>query len=93
MTWELQAACRGQDCEDFFPETSDLRNPAVRRAKQTCLKCPVRFECLADGILRREPFGIRGGTLPNERKNQLDVFGLLRKMDHQADELRLRRVA
>ena len=54
-----QLPCRREDPELFFGETpSD-----VELAKALCLDCPVRRECLAGALERREPWGVWGGEL------------------------------
>ncbi|MDP9824110.1 WhiB family redox-sensing transcriptional regulator [Nocardioides massiliensis] len=51
--------CRAADAELFFAES-----PAdVETAKALCLDCPVRAECLAGALERREPWGVWGGEL------------------------------
>jgi WhiB family transcriptional regulator, redox-sensing transcriptional regulator len=54
-----QLPCRRESPELFFAET-----PAdVETAKALCLACPVRAECLAGALERREPWGVWGGQL------------------------------
>jgi WhiB family transcriptional regulator, redox-sensing transcriptional regulator len=54
-----QLPCRTNDAELFFAESpSD-----VEHAKALCLGCPVRAECLAGALERREPWGVWGGEL------------------------------
>lgn len=56
---EEQLPCRREDPELFFAET-----PAdVELAKAFCGGCPVRAECLAGALERREPWGVWGGEL------------------------------
>jgi WhiB family redox-sensing transcriptional regulator len=56
---EEQLPCRREDPELFFAET-----PAdVELAKALCVTCPVRQECLAGALERREPWGVWGGEL------------------------------
>jgi WhiB family redox-sensing transcriptional regulator len=56
---EDQLPCRREDPELFFAET-----PAdVELAKAMCLACPLRQECLAGALERREPWGVWGGEL------------------------------
>jgi len=56
---ESALPCRSNDPELFFAET-----PAdVESAKALCLGCPVRAECLAGALERREPWGVWGGEL------------------------------
>ena len=51
--------CRQGDGELFFAESpSD-----VELAKSLCQACPVRQECLAGALERREPWGVWGGEL------------------------------
>jgi WhiB family transcriptional regulator, redox-sensing transcriptional regulator len=51
--------CRTNDPELFFAES-----PAdVELAKSLCQTCPVRAECLAGALERREPWGVWGGQL------------------------------
>lgn len=56
---EQQLPCRSNDPELFFAES-----PAdVELAKSLCRGCPVRMECLASALERREPWGVWGGEL------------------------------
>jgi WhiB family redox-sensing transcriptional regulator len=56
---EEQLPCRRESPELFFAES-----PAdVETAKALCLGCPVRTECLAVALDRREPWGVWGGEL------------------------------
>ena len=51
--------CRNEDPELYFAESpSD-----VELAKANCQGCPVRAECLAGALERREPWGVWGGQL------------------------------
>ena len=51
--------CRVNEAELFFAESpSD-----VELAKSLCQSCPVRVECLAGALERREPWGVWGGEL------------------------------
>ena len=55
----LELPCRASDPELFFAES-----PAdVELAKSLCQTCPVRAECLAGALDRREPWGVWGGEL------------------------------
>src|ERR671933_193080 len=56
---EAQLPCRRVDPELFFAESpSD-----VELVKSLCGPCPVRVECLAGALERREPWGVWGGQL------------------------------
>ena len=51
--------CRANNPELFFAES-----PAdVELAKALCRPCPVRAECLAGALERKEPWGVWGGEL------------------------------
>ncbi|MUL39865.1 WhiB family transcriptional regulator [Streptomonospora sp. PA3] len=55
---EIEIPCR-QEPDLFFAEA-----PAeVEAAKEICQDCPVREQCLADALERREPWGVWGGQL------------------------------
>jgi WhiB family transcriptional regulator, redox-sensing transcriptional regulator len=56
---EANLPCRSEDPELYFAESpSD-----VELAKAMCQACPVRAECLAGALERREPWGVWGGEL------------------------------
>jgi WhiB family redox-sensing transcriptional regulator len=51
--------CRSNAPELFFAES-----PAdVEFAKSLCTTCPLKAECLAGALERREPWGVWGGEL------------------------------
>lgn len=56
---EAQLPCRTESPELFFAESPT----DVEVAKALCLGCPVRTECLAGALDRREPWGVWGGEL------------------------------
>jgi WhiB family redox-sensing transcriptional regulator len=56
---ERRLPCRSNDPELFFAETPT----DVELAKALCVDCPVRAECLAEALERREPWGVWGGEL------------------------------
>lgn len=51
--------CRRNDPELFFAESP----VDVETAKALCVDCPIRSECLAGALDRREPWGVWGGEL------------------------------
>jgi WhiB family redox-sensing transcriptional regulator len=71
-SWQYRAACRGEDAEMFFApnyfERKDEKDAREARAKATCVRCPVRAECLDYALRAREPHGIWGGLNELERK-------------------------
>jgi WhiB family redox-sensing transcriptional regulator len=51
--------CRSDDADLWFAD-----DPAeLERAKSLCEQCPVRAECLAGALRRREPWGVWGGEI------------------------------
>lgn len=55
---EVDIPCR-MEPDLFFAES-----PAeVEEAKAICGACPIREQCLADALERREPWGVWGGQL------------------------------
>ncbi|HET6909697.1 MAG TPA: WhiB family transcriptional regulator [Mycobacteriales bacterium] len=56
---EQALPCHLVDPDLFFAES-----PAdVERAKALCIDCPLRANCLAEALERREPWGVWGGEL------------------------------
>ena len=51
--------CRADEAELWFAESPT----DVELAKALCQACPVRTECLAGALERREPWGVWGGEL------------------------------
>lgn len=51
--------CREYDPQLWFAE----RPEPVELAKALCQECPLRQECLAGALERREPWGVWGGQL------------------------------
>lgn len=59
-----QLAERVLPCQDVDPDLFFADTPLeVERAKQVCLDCPLRTECLAGALRRAEPHGVWGGEL------------------------------
>ena len=55
----VELPCWAEDPELFFAES-----PAdVEAAKAVCVGCPIRLDCLAGALERREPWGVWGGEL------------------------------
>lgn len=59
------AACLGESVNLFFPARGESR----ARAKEICLGCDVRGECLEYRILTGTEYGMWGGQMvPRKRK-------------------------
>ncbi len=68
--WQTAGLCRTTDPEEFFPgdaERGRRRLTREARAKALCAKCPVRKACLEHAMAVHEPYGVWGGTTPEER--------------------------
>ena len=61
--WTSAAACRQSDPDALFVQGAEQQ-----QAKQVCLRCPVRTECLADALDNRVEFGVWGGMTERERR-------------------------
>jgi WhiB family transcriptional regulator, redox-sensing transcriptional regulator len=56
---DVDLPCRTGDADLWFAEA-----PAdLERAKTLCADCPIRDECLAGALDRREPWGVWGGQI------------------------------
>ena len=65
--WMADAACQYVDPELHYPEKGGSTAPA----KRICASCPVRVECLAYALDRRETWGVWGGLSERERHRLL----------------------
>lgn len=68
--WRGRAACSRLEPDIFYP----VGDGAYARemtgiAKQACLSCPVRAECLRQALETGERYGIWGGMTPEERRD------------------------
>jgi WhiB family redox-sensing transcriptional regulator len=61
--WTALGACTDQDPDDLF-----VTGAAQNRAKQVCMGCPVRTECLSDALDNQVEFGVWGGMTERERR-------------------------
>lgn len=57
-TWKAGALCAQTDPTIFFPEPGE----STRYAKQTCMACPVRRNCLNYALDTSQMFGVWGGV-------------------------------
>jgi WhiB family redox-sensing transcriptional regulator len=69
--WQVRAACRGSDTSIFYHPDNERGPSRIRRelrAKAICASCNVVDSCLRWALLAREPYGVWGGTSPEERE-------------------------
>lgn len=62
--WMAEGLCAQVDPELFYPE----KGGSVREAKQVCLACPVRAQCLTYALAQGERFGVWGGESERARR-------------------------
>ena len=55
----IDLPCWAHDPDLFFAEQPH----EVEAAKEICLGCPLRSECLSGALDRHEPYGVWGGQL------------------------------
>lgn len=66
--WTDDAACRLKDAH-LFNTSENGNSRRLKAARQLfCDACIVTDDCLADAIITKNNFGIRGGLLPDERR-------------------------
>lgn len=63
--WREHAACVGADPDLFFPGQGESTFPA----RDICLGCPVRTQCLTEALSVGDQFGVWGGLNVTERRN------------------------
>jgi WhiB family redox-sensing transcriptional regulator len=61
--WADKALCHRVGPDDLF-----VRGAAQNRAKQMCLGCPVRTECLSEALDNQIEWGVWGGMTERERR-------------------------
>ncbi len=69
--WQALAACRSSDTSIFYHPDNERGPSRMRRelrAKAICATCSVLDNCLRWALGTREPYGIWGGTSPEERE-------------------------
>lgn len=69
QAWKDQGSCAGslRASEALF---SSDRQTQVQAAREWCVPCPVRRECLDYAMANREEFGVWGGVVESRRRNR-----------------------
>lgn len=71
--WDNQAACRGEDPDDWVPE---YPRP-LTEVREPCGWCPVAADCLTWALTNHEGYGFWASTTPDDRR-------ILRRRIYQA---------
>ena len=61
--WPSEARCKQGPKDALF-----VRGAQQHQAKQACLACPVRTECLAEALDNEIEWGVWGGMTERERR-------------------------
>lgn len=65
LDWQEEAACKGGDNSVFFHPEGE-RGAAIEKrnevARAICAVCPVRLECMASSVIKRERYGFWGAS-------------------------------
>ena len=67
MTW-VQDWASVAACQESRPDELFVRGAEQHRAKQVCLGCSVRTECLAEALDNQIEWGVWGGMTERERR-------------------------
>lgn len=71
--WQASAACRGVELVLFFgPDGERQREREIRerKAKQVCMGCVVRLDCLDYAVSSPQKYGTWGGFNEDERASE-----------------------
>lgn len=68
IDWDDHSWVAHARCAEDPPDALFVRGAAQRTAKQRCMGCPVRLECLADALQCACDYGVWGGLTERERR-------------------------
>ena len=71
IDWKEEAACKGMDTNQFFPEKGSTQT--VIEAKAVCTACRVQQTCLDYAVTNHIMQGVWGGKSPAQRKEYLRI--------------------
>jgi len=68
--WRINAACRDTDPTLFFPVgTTGPAVDQIANAKEVCIGCLCKNDCLQFAIATNQDTGVWGGTTEDERRS------------------------
>jgi WhiB family redox-sensing transcriptional regulator len=73
-SWMKEGRCAEVDTELFFPEKGD--SASATAARNICMQCEVRVQCLEYALNNNERYGIWGGTNERDRRPMLRARGI-----------------
>jgi WhiB family redox-sensing transcriptional regulator len=65
LDWQEEAACKDGDNSAFFHPEGERGAAVAKReeaARAICAACPVRLECIASSVIKREKYGFWGAS-------------------------------
>lgn len=65
LDWQSEAACQGNGDTVFYHPDYERGENVIRRdnaARAICAACPVRLECMASSVIKREKYGFWGAS-------------------------------
>lgn len=78
--WQTHAACAGMGPTLFYVEPHE----SVRDAREVCIPCTVREDCLTYALHNRELHGVWGGRTPKERRSMARRYRLAARQARSA---------
>lgn len=80
-SWQREGACRGESISTFVPS---LGGGGFARARELCLSCAVRQECLDFALADEDVIGMWGGTTAPERRKMRRGSGVVDQTPERA---------
>jgi len=80
--WELNANCKSEDPEYFFPTSIAEWNDRLPTLRKICGECVVRDMCLRTALAEGRQHGFWGGKSEKERRLMIRKVGLKRLIDY-----------
>ena len=71
-TWWHEALCRGAGHDIFFG--TDESHTSLKAAREFCIECPVKTDCLTHALETPEEYGIWAGTSARNREMMLSAI-------------------
>lgn len=89
FNWQFSAKCKESDPEIFFVESPDYGEDPAQDAKNVCIACTVKNECMMSALENEDEFGVWGGL----DEGQLEAIRLKKFAEAQSDAVVLEHLA